>query len=152
MLIRAAAGADPVDVLLACAAARTAGAKFELSLAESVASARPYLQGLAGVTVRVEPAAACAGRVPHFARVRAIGPAEPELRAAAEAALVHVAAAPVLQTGRIELLRYLREQSLSHRYHRYGNLAPARMLPPLREPAAPRDAAAAEQARAVTSA
>jgi RHH-type proline utilization regulon transcriptional repressor/proline dehydrogenase/delta 1-pyrroline-5-carboxylate dehydrogenase len=28
----------------------------------------------------------------------------------------------VLAHGRIELLRYLREQSISHDYHRYGNL------------------------------
>jgi len=35
---------------------------------------------------------------------------------------LHVAAAPVLAVGRIELLWYLREQSLSIDYHRYGNL------------------------------
>jgi len=33
-----------------------------------------------------------------------------------------VARAPVLAEGRVELLWYLREQSLSHDYHRYGNL------------------------------
>ncbi|MGI9592891.1 MAG: aldehyde dehydrogenase family protein, partial [Myxococcota bacterium] len=42
-------------------------------------------------------------------------------RAAAEAGL-HLATAPVLGVGRIELLHYLREQSLSVDYHRYGNL------------------------------
>ena len=31
---------------------------------------------------------------------------------------------PVLAEGRIELLWYLREQSISHDYHRYGNLGP----------------------------
>ena len=35
---------------------------------------------------------------------------------------VHVARSPVLVCGRIELLWYLREQSISHDYHRYGNL------------------------------
>ena len=35
---------------------------------------------------------------------------------------MHLADAPVLAEGRIELLWYLREQSLSHAYHRYGNL------------------------------
>jgi RHH-type proline utilization regulon transcriptional repressor/proline dehydrogenase/delta 1-pyrroline-5-carboxylate dehydrogenase len=34
----------------------------------------------------------------------------------------YVARAPVLAEGRIELLWYLREQSISHDYHRYGNL------------------------------
>ncbi len=43
------------------------------------------------------------------------------LRAAAEVGQ-YVAAAPVLGVGRIELLHYLREQSLCIDYHRYGNL------------------------------
>jgi RHH-type proline utilization regulon transcriptional repressor/proline dehydrogenase/delta 1-pyrroline-5-carboxylate dehydrogenase len=42
-------------------------------------------------------------------------------RAAAEAGL-HLATAPVLASGRIELLHYLREQSVCIDYHRYGNL------------------------------
>jgi RHH-type proline utilization regulon transcriptional repressor/proline dehydrogenase/delta 1-pyrroline-5-carboxylate dehydrogenase len=33
-----------------------------------------------------------------------------------------LATAPVLAAGRIELLHYLREQSLCVDYHRYGNL------------------------------
>ena len=35
---------------------------------------------------------------------------------------VHIARWPVLAEGRIELLWYLSEQSISHNYHRYGNL------------------------------
>jgi RHH-type proline utilization regulon transcriptional repressor/proline dehydrogenase/delta 1-pyrroline-5-carboxylate dehydrogenase len=132
MLVRAAAGADVVDVLLASAAALTAGTRFELSLAPELAAAQPFLTQLAALTVRVEPAASCAARVAEFARVRALHGVEPEVLTAAEAALIHVASEPVLSTGRIELLRYCREQSVSHRYHRYGNLAGARLLPPLR--------------------
>lgn len=45
-----------------------------------------------------------------------------ELRLLAAEASVHLADTPVLAEGRIELLWYLREQSLSHAYHRYGNL------------------------------
>ena len=41
--------------------------------------------------------------------------------AAAETGLF-IADAPVLAEGRIELLWNLQEQSLSHDYHRYGNL------------------------------
>ncbi|HMI91341.1 MAG TPA: hypothetical protein VK509_08255, partial [Polyangiales bacterium] len=72
-------------------------------------------------------------------RIRALGPIEPELLQAGETALVHVASSSVLLTGRIELLHYLREQSVSQRYHRYGNLAPARLLPALRAPRAADD-------------
>jgi len=44
------------------------------------------------------------------------------VREAAAAANVHIADTPVLAEGRIELLWYLREQSVSLDYHRYGNL------------------------------
>jgi RHH-type transcriptional regulator, proline utilization regulon repressor / proline dehydrogenase / delta 1-pyrroline-5-carboxylate dehydrogenase len=47
-----------------------------------------------------------------------------ELRIVAAESGVHLADGPVLDEGRIELLWYLREQSLSHAYHRYGNLGP----------------------------
>ncbi len=53
---------------------------------------------------------AAAGRVPAAIR-----------RAAAETGF-YIAASPVLATGRIELLWYVREQSISINYHRYGNL------------------------------
>jgi RHH-type proline utilization regulon transcriptional repressor/proline dehydrogenase/delta 1-pyrroline-5-carboxylate dehydrogenase len=46
----------------------------------------------------------------------------PALRLVAHEAGVYLADSPVLAEGRIELLWYLREQSLSHSYHRYGNL------------------------------
>lgn len=42
-------------------------------------------------------------------------------RAAAEQG-IYIADEPVLPEGRIELLWYLREQSVCHEYHRYGNL------------------------------
>ncbi len=35
---------------------------------------------------------------------------------------IYIADRPVLQQGRIELLWYLTEQSVSVNYHRYGNL------------------------------
>ncbi len=44
------------------------------------------------------------------------------LAAAGERAGIFVAREPVLAHGRIELLWYLREQSISRDYHRYGNL------------------------------
>jgi RHH-type proline utilization regulon transcriptional repressor/proline dehydrogenase/delta 1-pyrroline-5-carboxylate dehydrogenase len=45
-----------------------------------------------------------------------------EIRSAAAAAGRWIADVPVVAAGRIELLWYLREQSISHDYHRYGNL------------------------------
>lgn len=48
---------------------------------------------------------------------------ESVLRAAAASA-IHVASRPVLRDGRVELLWYVQEQSISNDYHRYGNLGP----------------------------
>jgi RHH-type proline utilization regulon transcriptional repressor/proline dehydrogenase/delta 1-pyrroline-5-carboxylate dehydrogenase len=45
-----------------------------------------------------------------------------EVRRAANEANVFIADSPVLAEGRIELLWYVREQSVSMDYHRYGNL------------------------------
>jgi RHH-type proline utilization regulon transcriptional repressor/proline dehydrogenase/delta 1-pyrroline-5-carboxylate dehydrogenase len=45
-----------------------------------------------------------------------------QVYAAAAEPGVFVASAPVLGVGRIELLWYLLEQSVSNSYHRYGNL------------------------------
>lgn len=44
------------------------------------------------------------------------------VRRAAAAVGRWIADPPVVTAGRIELLWYLREQSVSHDYHRYGNL------------------------------
>ncbi len=45
-----------------------------------------------------------------------------ELRTAAAASGEYIADEPVSRHGRVELLRYFHEQSLTHVYHRYGNL------------------------------
>jgi RHH-type proline utilization regulon transcriptional repressor/proline dehydrogenase/delta 1-pyrroline-5-carboxylate dehydrogenase len=60
----------------------------------------------------------------HVARVRYAAPdrVPTEIRTASAEALQYVADAPVLAHGRLELLWYVREQSISHMYHRYGNL------------------------------
>ncbi len=55
-------------------------------------------------------------------RIRVIGPVAPELRTAANAAGIHIVDCPVTSEGRIELLHYLREQTISRSMHRYGNL------------------------------
>jgi RHH-type proline utilization regulon transcriptional repressor/proline dehydrogenase/delta 1-pyrroline-5-carboxylate dehydrogenase len=62
-----------------------------------------------------------AGRVARvrYANARRVPGA---VRAAAASALQFVADASVLGHGRIELLWYVREQSIAHVYHRYGNL------------------------------
>ena len=88
------------------AAARRCGA--EVVLSESV-------------TESAEKFAARLGEL-NVDRVRMLGPVSDVLRAAARAAGVHLANEPVSSAGRIELLHYLREQTVSRTTHRYGNL------------------------------
>jgi RHH-type transcriptional regulator, proline utilization regulon repressor / proline dehydrogenase / delta 1-pyrroline-5-carboxylate dehydrogenase len=57
-----------------------------------------------------------------FKRVRLLSTPSPELFQAAAESACYLAHAPILAQGRIELLHYLREISLSIDYHRYGNL------------------------------
>lgn len=72
----------------------------------------------------------------QVARIRYAAPDRvPEIvRAAAAESLQYVADTPVSRHGRIELLWYMREQSVSHVYHRYGNLG-LRIDEPRDEPA-----------------
>jgi RHH-type proline utilization regulon transcriptional repressor/proline dehydrogenase/delta 1-pyrroline-5-carboxylate dehydrogenase len=55
-------------------------------------------------------------------RIRILSKASEELWNAASHSACYINDAPVLANGRIELLHYLREISLSIDYHRYGNL------------------------------
>lgn len=55
-------------------------------------------------------------------RVRMISKASKELLSASSTSACYINDAPVLANGRLELLHYLREVSLSIDYHRYGNL------------------------------
>ena len=55
-------------------------------------------------------------------RVRVVGTCVDELRAAAADAGACIADDPVTADGRVELLHYLREQSVSRTVHRYGNV------------------------------
>jgi RHH-type proline utilization regulon transcriptional repressor/proline dehydrogenase/delta 1-pyrroline-5-carboxylate dehydrogenase len=86
-------------------------------LTESWAAAIEFLE-------ESDEALAQAIRSGQLERVRFADPArvaDVVRRAAAEVGL-YLAVAPVLAVGRIELLHYLREQSLCVDYHRYGNL------------------------------
>jgi RHH-type proline utilization regulon transcriptional repressor/proline dehydrogenase/delta 1-pyrroline-5-carboxylate dehydrogenase len=47
---------------------------------------------------------------------------------------IELAFHPVIEHGRLELPWYVQEQSISHDYHRYGNLG-RRAAEPRREPA-----------------
>ena len=124
--IRVAPGARPLDVARLLVGALATGAAPTVSLhpdGEEVGR-RTRLEGLAGVSVVVESSAALAERLSRpeaAARVRLLGSEHPlhELEPR-----IHVDARPPVLLGRVELLRYLREQTVSRTLHRFGNVVP----------------------------
>jgi RHH-type transcriptional regulator, proline utilization regulon repressor / proline dehydrogenase / delta 1-pyrroline-5-carboxylate dehydrogenase len=135
------------EIFCRAAAARAAGCRATIStpssLSGEVSEAVDLLDQLthswAGAIEFIDEndeSLAAAIRAGHVARVRYSSPERvpAEIRAAAAEALQYVADTPVSRHGRIELLWYVREQSVSHVYHRYGNLG-LRIDEPRDEPA-----------------
>ena len=121
------------DIFARVCAARSVGCRATASLPRGWSSAATdWLQELTGSwTAAVEfvqetdEELADQVRTAETERVRFAAPERvPEIVFRASAASgVYVARAPVLMQGRVELLWYLREQSISIDYHRYGNLS-----------------------------
>jgi RHH-type proline utilization regulon transcriptional repressor/proline dehydrogenase/delta 1-pyrroline-5-carboxylate dehydrogenase len=85
----------------------------------------PWLAACGGVTLVVEADAGLVERLAHpqdAERVRAWDRISPAARAAANGTGVTVIDAPVLANGRLELCRYVREQTVSRVLHRYGSV------------------------------
>ncbi|MGH8995995.1 MAG: hypothetical protein ACRDYB_08215, partial [Acidimicrobiales bacterium] len=109
------------DARKAAAAAAVTGTPLRVSVA-------PSLRGLAadlrrrGLDAECEEASVLEPRLASGARLRLVGGPEPATLAAAARAGVAVLDEPVCSHGRIELVRWLREQTLSRSLHRYGNV------------------------------
>lgn len=123
------------DVAARVAAARAAGCRVVVSapleLSGAARAAFELLDALtdswaAAIEFIEESDAELAAGI-ESGRVRRVRYAAPDrvpetIRRAAAESLVYLADAPPLAHGRAELLWYFQEQSLSHLYHRYGNL------------------------------
>lgn len=132
VVIRGAEGADPADLARVLVAGVRARARMLVSTATPLpAGLLPYvddgtplgrsLLGILGVTV--ESDAAFQARVARGlpARIRLVGGSVSELRAATGGSVdVAVWGGPVTGAGRIELLPFLKEQSVSISAHRFG--------------------------------
>jgi RHH-type proline utilization regulon transcriptional repressor/proline dehydrogenase/delta 1-pyrroline-5-carboxylate dehydrogenase len=133
--VRVAEGDTLFDLFCRPCAARVTGARIIVSFAPQASS--PVVELLdrltdswAGKIEFVEESdedlASLIRNMPEhpFERIRYANPARVPsgIRRAAAETGVYIADQPVLSCGRIELLWYLREQSISFDYHRYGNL------------------------------
>ena len=126
IVLRVGSHSAPLDVLRVCAAALTCDAELEISwnAHESKTPAFNWLELLPilKVTKENEETFLKHTREKKMERIRLVEPASKALQEAAAESAVHIIDAPVLASGRFELLHYLREVSLSIDYHRYGNL------------------------------
>jgi RHH-type proline utilization regulon transcriptional repressor/proline dehydrogenase/delta 1-pyrroline-5-carboxylate dehydrogenase len=116
VVVRAGAGTPLVHVLRVAVAALGLGIEPDISLHPDVATTA---SGLAARTESPEQfATRMAGRPRE--RLRLLGAPEPGLRALAPQCYLDTR--PVVALGRVELRRYVREQSVSRTLHRFGNL------------------------------
>ena len=128
LLVRTASpsGASRLDLARVVLAARTCGAPVTVSVASTGADVT-WLGNVPGIAMIHETDADLVERLHPgvVGRLRTWEPLPRDVRVAAHRAHVAILDAPVLANGRLELRAYLREQTLSHVIHRYGNLTEA---------------------------
>lgn len=118
--------ASPLDALRVAAACLTVGTPLEISW--EAKEAKPpefsWLELVPMIRIVEESDFTFETRVQEglVHRIRMLTEPPPSLYVAAAHLGVYIASRPVLTNGRLELLNYLREVSLSIDYHRYGNL------------------------------
>lgn len=124
LLLRLDSQDQPLDLLRIIAAAKTCNALLTISGDATLIDSMRWLQSISKVAIVKESEQKLIGRLKQdkIRRLRLLHIPSNELQAALAEASCTVEAAPVLANGRIELLRYLREVSISIDYHRYGNL------------------------------
>ncbi len=126
-LLRMQSGDSALDAMRVVAAAATCSTPLEFSVEESLPASvvkQEWFRQTPHIRIIRESQANFIKRFQndHFKRVRLLSPPNSELQLALADAACNVAIGPALANGRIELLHYLREVSLSVDYHRYGNL------------------------------
>ncbi len=114
--LRLSKGDHSVDILRAAAAALTCESHLTISSSDLL------LFNLPNVVIESEDQFVMRLKEQTFKRVRFLSNPSSTLRKALADMGCYMIVAPVLANGRIELLHYLKEQSLTIAYHRYGNL------------------------------
>ncbi len=119
------------DILARIAAAKISGCRLVVTVPRGVQSkAMDFLYGvegkkiLQGTGLTIQSDDDLIKPFPKIDRIRYAAPdrVPQKVYEAAAKRGEHICASPVVMEGRIELLRYFREQSVCNTYHRYGNL------------------------------
>lgn len=127
MIFRITPQDDPLDYLRVFAAALTTGTRLEISWEKSEdAKVRQAnweaLLPIFNIVEEDEKSFISRLEHGHVRRIRMLSEPSDALKKKAAEFACYIDHAPVLANGRVELLHYLREMSLSVSYHRYGNL------------------------------
>ncbi len=125
-LVRMQISDDLLDLWRAIAAGVTVGCDLEVSIEKPLSNSFSRLTGLPDlhVTIVQENEEQLIQRLSShkIKQIRLFTSPSKQLEEAFAKNACHVKIAPMLANGRIELLNFLREVSLSYNYHRYGNL------------------------------
>jgi RHH-type proline utilization regulon transcriptional repressor/proline dehydrogenase/delta 1-pyrroline-5-carboxylate dehydrogenase len=120
VVVRVTQEDDIDEVAKAVGAAAVTGTTVRLSSGRPL----PHSTRLSATPCTVESAEAFAASMGAMAgsRLRLLGPAEPEVWAAAADLAITVYDEPMCGHGRVEVVRWLREQVVTRSLHRYGNI------------------------------
>ncbi len=125
LVIRGQKGDSTLDLLRLIAAALTCGTRLEISVEEPLIAEQLQSLGVSAFyPVQQENHADLAQRIEKdkINRIRMLQKPPHDVRQALAQTACCLHVAPVMANGRLELLHFLREVSISHDYHRYGNL------------------------------
>ena len=127
MIFRITSQDDPLDYLRVFAAALTTGTRLEISWEKNEEAKQRHanweaLLPIFNILEEDEPSFINRLEHGHIKRIRMLQKPSAALEKKAAEITCYIDHAPALANGRVELLHYLREMSLSVSYHRYGNL------------------------------
>lgn len=127
MALRIQKGDSALDIVRILAAALTCKTELEVSYEEGETPlnfSSATTKHLHGLVFTQQSAVQFNTKVQEgaFTRVRLASAPSHALKFCAAQSMTYLNADPVLANGRYELLNYLREESISHNYHRYGYL------------------------------
>lgn len=125
MLFRIGQGDSLIDILRVLAASYICGTLLDISCQDSLLSkelSKKFKRYFKKCICESEDALIARIDQGEYGRIRLLQQGSPELQKVIARSIGHMNIEPVYSNGRIELLNYLREVTISIDYHRYGNL------------------------------
>ena len=117
---------NPADILLVMIAANMAKTDLFISISETnpnLEVIRKAIKNLSGIKIIIQDETGFIEDMDKYERIRVVSPEAPDAlyQKAAKLGLYIADRRPLIE-GRIELLHYLKEQSIAREYHRYGSI------------------------------